>query len=292
MEFPLVDTQWLETHLYDEDVVVLDASMAIVIGKEPILYDDLVCLPRARKFDLETVFCDLDSSQVHAFPPRSTFFQEIAQLGIRSTDTVIIYDNQGIYSSPRAWWIFKVMGFDKVFVLDGGLPQWQQEERLTSSRYQSLSIDFQVSDTASTPIDVDQDLSASRVCDAQTVLAMLNSGRAQEDGDTVIIDARGALRFLGQVSEPRPGVRSGHIPHSVNLPFAQVLDGYKLKSAAELGNIFADIAGDKALRVFSCGSGITACILILASVVSGHDNAVLYDGSWADWGSDYSLPIA
>lgn len=291
MEFPLVDTQWLETHLYDEDVVVLDASMTVVIGKEPILYDDLVCLPRTRKFDLETVFCDLDSPQVHAFPPRSTFFKEIAQLGIRPTDTVIIYDNQGIYSSPRAWWIFKVMGFDKVFVLDGGLPQWQQEDRLTSSRYQSLGIDFQVSDIASTLIGVNQELSASRVCDAQTVLAMLNSGRAQADGDTVIIDARGAGRFLGQVSEPRAGVRSGHIPHSVNLPFAQVLDGYKLKSTAELASIFAEIAGEKPLRVFSCGSGITACILILASVVSGHDNAVLYDGSWADWGSDHSLPI-
>lgn len=97
--------------------------------------------------------------------------------------------------------------------------------------------------------------------------------------------------FLGQVSEPRPGVRSGHIPRSVNLPFAQVLDGNKIKTTSELQVIYQGLAADKSARIFSCGSGITACILILASVAAGHTNPILYDGSWADWGSRTDLPI-
>ena len=125
----------------------------------------------------------------------------------------------------------------------------------------------------------------AKVMDAEAVLAKL------DDSDSAIIDARGSARFLGQVSEPRPGVRSGHIPHSVNLPFGDVLNGFKIKDVAELVKLFQGLVSDKPLRIFSCGSGITACILILASVAAGHTDAVLYDGSWADWGSRNDLPI-
>lgn len=283
MEYPLVSTQWLEAHLTDPHLVLLDASMETVIGKEPLVYDEPICIPRSRRFDIENGFCDRTSTQIHALPTFEQFIQGIAQLGIEADSVIVIYDNQGIYSSPRAWWTFKVMGFNRVYVLDGGLPQWIEEDRITSSRYQAEGIDYG-------PADIDTLADAlqchpERVMDAEAVLSRI------EDADTAIIDARGAPRFLGQVSEPRPGVRSGHIPHSVNLPFAQVLDGYKIKTASELQAIYQELAADKSTRIFSCGSGITACILILASVAAGHTHPILYDGSWADWGSRTDLPI-
>ncbi|MFV0595609.1 sulfurtransferase [Shewanella sp.] len=284
MEYPLVNTQWLEEHLTSPDLVLLDASMAVVLGKEPILYSEPVYIPRSRRFDVETDFCDKTSSQIHALPRFEQFVEGIAKLGIDPQSVVVIYDNQGIYSSPRAWWIFKVMGFHRVYVLDGGLPQWMAEDRVTSSRYQEEGIDYGASD--SEELTAVLEYQPSKVMDAEAVFAKL------DDSDSAIIDARGAVRFLGQVSEPRPGVRSGHIPHSVNLPFTEVLDGFKIKSSAELQTLFQGLTGDKPLRIFSCGSGITACILILASIASGHADAVLYDGSWADWGSRSDLPIA
>ncbi|QYJ78051.1 sulfurtransferase [Shewanella acanthi] len=283
MEYPLVSTQWLEDHLNDSNLVLLDASMKTVIGKEPIVYDESVCIPRSRRFDLEQDFCDLSSSQIHAMPTLAQFIAGIAQLGITPESLVVIYDNQGIYSAPRAWWLFKVMGFHRVYVLDGGLPLWMEEDRVISSRYQEEGIDFGLSD-----IDALAEVLSYQdelVCDAKTVLSKI------DDKETAIIDARGRSRFLGQVAEPRSGIRSGHIPNSVNLPFGEVLKGYSIKSPIELQKIFQGLAGDKTQRVFSCGSGITACILILASVAAGHSNAVLYDGSWADWGSRADLPI-
>ncbi|ABM25893.1 3-mercaptopyruvate sulfurtransferase [Shewanella sp. W3-18-1] len=283
MEYPLVSTQWLEAHLTDPYLVLLDASMEIVIGKEPLIYDEPICIPRSRRFDVEEQFCDKTSTQIHALPTFAQFIQGIAQLGIEPDSVVVIYDNQGIYSSPRAWWTFKVMGFNRVYVLDGGLPQWIEEDRITSSRYQAEGVDYGPTDV-DTLADVLQ-YHPERVMDAEAVLKRI------EDPDTAIIDARGAPRFLGQVSEPRPGVRSGHIPRSVNLPFAQVLDGNKIKTVSELQSIYQGLAADKSARIFSCGSGITACILILASVAAGHTNPILYDGSWADWGSRTDLPI-
>ncbi|MGX7651873.1 sulfurtransferase [Shewanella putrefaciens] len=283
MEYPLVSTQWLEAHLTDPYLVLLDASMEIVIGKEPLIYDEPICIPRSRRFDVEEQFCDKTSTQIHALPTFAQFIQGIAQLGIEPDSVVVIYDNQGIYSSPRAWWTFKVMGFNRVYVLDGGLPQWIEEDRITSSRYQAEGVDYGPTDV-DTLADVLQ-YHPEQVMDAEAVLKRI------EDPDTAIIDARGAPRFLGQVSEPRPGVRSGHIPRSVNLPFAQVLDGNKIKTVSELQSIYQGLAADKSARIFSCGSGITACILILASVAAGHTNPILYDGSWADWGSRTDLPI-
>ncbi|AVV83351.1 sulfurtransferase [Shewanella putrefaciens] len=283
MEYPLVSTQWLEAHLTDPYLVLLDASMEIVIGKEPLIYDEPICIPRSRRFDVENKFCDKTSTQIHALPTFAQFIQGIAQLGIEPDSVVVIYDNQGIYSSPRAWWTFKVMGFNRVYVLDGGLPQWIEEDRIISSRYQAEGVDYGPTDV-DTLADVLQ-YHPERVMDAEAVLKRI------EDPDTAIIDARGAPRFLGQVSEPRPGVRSGHIPRSVNLPFAQVLDGNKIKTVSELQSIYQGLAADKSARIFSCGSGITACILILASVAAGHTKPILYDGSWADWGSRTDLPI-
>ena len=278
MEYPLVTTAWLEANLFESNLVLLDASMESVVGKEPILYDEFVCIPRAQKFDLEKVFYDSTSTQLHAMPTPEQFAKEASALGIDRDSLVVVYDNQGIYSAPRAWWMFKLMGHENVYVLDGGLPQWLSELRMTSETYQVAGLD-----EASEPYRVDYQ--PSFICDTNQVLDQLGE-------DSVILDARAAARFNGEACEPRPGVRSGHIPGSVNLPFADLLRGHRIKSVEDLEQLFASLLGDnEAMRIFTCGSGITACILILASVAAGHEKAVLYDGSWAEWGANPELPI-
>ncbi|QFU25277.1 sulfurtransferase [Shewanella eurypsychrophilus] len=288
MKSPLVTTEWLEQNLSHDKLILLDASMEKVVGKSPILYDTLACIPGAQKLDLENVLCDLSASMTHAFPTAEQFWDVISTLGITSNSHIVIYDNQGIYSSPRAWWIFRVMGFDNVYVLNGGLPQWLDEGRVTANHY-SASI------LANPVLDRDSELMIhmqDAVCDSAYLLDNLSNKEMS------IFDARGASRFSGQAPEPRAGVRSGHIPNSINLPFSKVLDGHCLKIPEQLSELFTEItvkekdnplAGSE--RIFSCGSGITACILILASVATGHHNNVLYDGSWADWGSDHKLPV-
>ena len=280
LEYPLVTTAWLEANLFESNLVLLDASMQSVVGKEPILYDEFICIPRAQKFDIEQVFCDTDSAQLHAMPTPGQFEQGVTALGIDRDSLVVIYDNQGIYSAPRAWWMFKLMGHENVYVLDGGLPQWLGEARMTSESYQTLVLDEE-------SVPYVADYQPGLICDANYVLESLGS-------DSVVLDARAPGRFAGEVGEPRPGVRCGHIPGSLNLPFGELLREHRMKRVEDLQAMFAALVGEQDSeqeRIFSCGSGITACILILASVASGHDKAVLYDGSWADWGRNAALPI-
>lgn len=277
MQYPLVSTAWLEANLFEADVIVLDASMDNVIGKTPIVYDKFIAIPRAQKIDLETVFCDTSATQVHAMPSVEQFNQGIANLGIDSDSTVVIYDNQGIYSSPRAWWMFKVMGFERVFVLDGGLPQWLLEGRMTAELYHQHQRQGHFKGQ----------YQAGLVCDMAYVLARFDADNAH------VFDARAASRFNGEVAEPRPNVRRGHIPGSINLPFSEVLDGHKLQATPVLQALFAQQdGGDNIERIFTCGSGITACILILAAVASGCSKTLLYDGSWSEWGRHHHLPIS
>lgn len=278
MKNPLVTTDWLEAHLDSENIVVLDASMAKVIGRVPVEYVQPLYIPGSRRLDLEQEFCDLESDQVHALPTETQFRKAIEKFGLRPSDQIVIYDNQGIYSSPRAWWMLHIMGVENVFVLDGGLPKWIAEGRKTSTDLASLA----VTDKSELQIKFCSDL----VCDSSEVLE--NIARKE----VAIIDARSPGRFLGKEEEPREGVRKGCIPNSINLPFAEVLDGDCFRSAIELSEIFNGLQlGDARKFVFSCGSGVTACIILLASVIAGYGCQVLYDGSWADWGSDQELPI-
>ncbi|WP_041420333.1 sulfurtransferase [Shewanella violacea] len=283
MKSPLVTGQWLEQYLNNDKLILLDASMEKVVGKSPLLYDTFSCIPGAKKLDLENELCDLTSSQTHAFPTAEQFVEIISGLGITQASQVVIYDNQGIYSSPRAWWIFKVMGFDNVYVLDGGLPQWLAEGRATADCFSSTAL----ADSMIAPgREFEANVQDTWVCDSAYLLDKLS------DKHLSILDARGAKRFSGEAAEPREGVRSGHIPKSVNLPFSQVLDGHCLKTTEALRQIFAGLTNEQdTQRIFSCGSGITACILILASVEAGYQHNVLYDGSWAQWGRDHKLPI-
>jgi thiosulfate/3-mercaptopyruvate sulfurtransferase len=278
MSFPLITTDWLLENLDTDNLVILDASMRKVIGKEPIVYNQPTFIPGARVFDLEQVFCDPDPDKVHGFPTEEQFTREARKLGIHADTIVIIYDNQGIYSAPRAWWIFQAMGHEKAFVLDGGLPEWLAENNPVVSHPAPGAIE---------PGTIQGRLRSGAVCDSGYLLKQL------EATQVTAVDARSSARFSGTAPEPREGVRSGHIPGSLNLPFAQVLDEHRFKDADALNAVFAEVLPSHSQQaVFSCGSGITACIILMAAVIAGYENTVLYDGSWADWGSNHSLPVA
>ncbi|WP_261817276.1 sulfurtransferase [Vibrio gallicus] len=273
----MVDCDWLNTHLGDKHLVLLDAFMLKIVGKEPIEYSEFITIPGALPLDIESDFCDNQSAQLHALPTPQQFTKQLQKLGINNQTKVVIFDNQGIYSAPRAWWTFKVMGFDNVWVLDGGLPAWIEKGYPTSSAYaqETNSGDFAAS------------YSPDKVIDYKALLSDLNN--AQQ----LLVDARGRARFNAEVAEPRPGVRAGRIPNSVNLPFASLMDGNRFKSKQALSELFFEIGASNVQRlVFSCGSGITACILILAAHEIGLSDTILYDGSWAEWGSNEALPLA
>ncbi|WP_045826848.1 sulfurtransferase [Teredinibacter turnerae] len=274
---PLVSTGWLASNMLNKELVLLDVSFDNVIGLEPLTYKTPKHIPNSHKLDLENTLCDNTRAGVHNFP-RPEQVSAIAQkLGITSESTIVLYDNQGIYSAPRGWWIFKSMGFENVFVVDGGLPKWLEEGRPVVSEYLS----------ATGKTEVYSQAQENRVCGSDFVLANLDNPAIK------VIDARSVERFAGSVAEPRPGVRSGHIPGAVNLPFARVLHNRRYKSEDALKAIFAELGVESSEQlVFSCGSGVTACILILAAEIAGLRNQCLYDGSWAEWGASDSLPIA
>ncbi|RAU19886.1 sulfurtransferase [Nitrincola tibetensis] len=274
---PLVTSQWLQTHLQDPDLVVIEASIGKVIGKEPIVYESPVCIPNAIKLDIETDLSDLTSNAVHAFPSLEQMRSLLKRLGISQRQTLVIYDNQGIYAAPRVWWIFKTFGFDKVYILDGGLPHWLQERRTVADVYK---------ESTGGAVDEELQLNPTYLKSSDEILSNIQSP------SFTVVDARSEDRFMGRVAEPRQGVRSGHIPQSVNLPFPNVLNEYFYKSPQELGQIFGSLSLEPSRAiVFSCGSGITACILLVAAILAGRQQVSLYDGSWAEWGAGEVFPV-
>jgi len=251
--------------------------MRKVVGKKPIEYEKQVFIPRSKQFDLEKVFCNLASSQNNAFPTQEHFSNEAQKLGINTDSIVVLYDNQGIYSSPRAWWIFQAMGFKNAAVLDGGLPQWLLENRATVSELSNKDTGIG---------NINGEYQSRLVCNSSYIIENLANDKL------AIVDARSTQRFLGASEEPRIGVRSGHIPNSLNLPFAETLDIHRFKSSQQLADIFSNLKINKNDEIiFTCGSGITACIIMLAAIIAGYQQTILYDGSWSDWGSNKMLPI-
>ena len=274
---PLVDVQWLSENLGAENLVVLDASVPPVVPGFISLNSEgpFRAIPGARRFDYDKEICKPNSSLPHMMPTAELFELKAQELGLNQASIVVVYDDVGLYASPRAWWMLKAMGHSQVAVLDGGLPAWVAAGNRVDD---GLSVAPQKGGFKAS-------LQQGLFCDFEQVL------KATEDKRFSIVDARSAGRFVGTAPEPRPGVRSGHMPNAKNLPFAEVLcDGF-LKPPSELASLFADKASKDQTVISSCGSGITACVLTLAAYAAGYKNLSVYDGSWAEWGMPGKLPV-
>jgi thiosulfate/3-mercaptopyruvate sulfurtransferase len=273
----LVSTDWLARHLRDPDLRVLDASWFLPgSGRNPKAEYDNAHIPGARFFDIDEI-ADLRSELPHMAPPPEKFISRMRAMGVGDGHQVVVYDSLGIFSAARVWWTFRLMGKTDVAVLDGGFPKWQAEGR-------------EVEDMP--PIVRDRHMTVSR--QNHLVKDVTQVAHAAKLAEAEIIDARSAARFRGEAPEPRPGLRSGHIPGSKNLPFAEVVnpDG-TMKSPAALKAIF-EAAGVDLTKpaITTCGSGVTAAVLSLALERIGHRNHALYDGSWAEWGMYDDLRVA
>jgi thiosulfate/3-mercaptopyruvate sulfurtransferase len=275
---PLVSTGWLADHLDDPKVRIIDASFKLP-GMLPLPVDDYLNahIPGAVFFNVDEV-ADGDNPLPHMYPDAAGFAREVAALGISSGDTVVAYDSGGWVAAPRAWWMFLSFGYDQVRVLDGGLKKWLHEGRRTES-----------GKVTPKPGRFDAALDANFVRSRAQLVGNLTSHAEQ------IVDARPRPRFEGSVAEPRPGLRSGHIPGSRNLPYAELFDAATgvMRPLDQLRKAFVGAGVDLGRPIVtSCGSGVSAAVLTLALYRLGVRGTALYDGSWSEWGLPDGPPVA
>jgi thiosulfate/3-mercaptopyruvate sulfurtransferase len=270
MTNPIVSVTWLQDHLNDPELIILDARLdhnqSDLENQNPDLQ-----IKGARLFDIKNNFSDSNNPLPNTFPSVEKFIAECQKLGVNKNSTIVVYDTLGIYSSPRAWWMFKAMGHSNVFVLNGGLPEWIKEGNPTENRQE----------TTYTVGDFEANLQPEFIKNKEQILENIKTKEA------VLIDARSQDRFHATHEEPRAGLRSGHIPGSINVPYTELLKEGKYKSKEELTEILK--LNDQPL-LFTCGSGITACIVLLACELISDNPKAVYDGSWTEWGSS-NLPI-
>lgn len=263
----LVSVTWLSENINAENLIVLDATIPKVNGS--ILDNSSGYIPKSQFFDLKKKFSNTNAEFPNTIPNKTQFETEARLLGITNKSAIVVYDQHGLYSSARAWWLFKYFGHQNIAVLDGGLPEWIAKNLPTvrDYSYPKLNGNFKTNEQTELIANFEVIQSFSKAPEVQ------------------ILDARSSKRFNGETPEPRNGLRSGTIPNSLNLPFTELLNGNKLKSEVELKSIFDNLVLQHQKLVFSCGSGITACNLALAASISGYKNLVVYDGSWTEYGT-------
>lgn len=270
-----VSADWLEKHLNDPGMSVIDASWYLPAQKRDARAEyDAGHIPRAVFFDHDLIV-EPGSDLPHTLPSPKLFATFAGSMGISRDDTIVIYDGPGFFSAPRAWWIFRTMGAKNVYVLVGGIDGWKAEGRFVTDK---------PTKTASCVFDV--------AFDASRVVSFEEMRRIVESGSRQIADARPPGRFAGRDPEPRAGVRGGHMPGAKNVPAMVLSKDGKLLSADELKRTFAEAGIDLDRPVVtSCGSGVTAAVVALALETIGHRDTSLYDGSWTEWGGKSDTPV-
>ena len=266
----IVSTEWLERHLDSPDIRIVDASWYFEHENRNAEEEfNTSHIPGARFFDIDNVR-DNSSSFPHMVPSATVFNSTVRSMGIGDGHRIVVYDGFGIRSAPRVWWMFRMFGVKDVVILDGGLPKWERENRPLSN---------QIVERSERHFTIFEDRSI--LADKEDILRSIAIEHCS------IIDARSRERFLGKAPEPRPGLRSGSIKTSINVPYETLLnEDMTFKKKSELLDIF----GSQNLElknpiITSCGSGVTAAVLFLALDEIGCSKLALYDGSWAEWGS-------
>lgn len=271
----VVSSDWLAGELGAPDLKIVDASFYLAAQNRNADAEYLAGhIPGAVRFDHDKV-ADHSTSLPHMVPSPEVFAEAVGRLGIKETDRIVIYDGPGVFSAPRGWWLFRTMGAQNVFVLDGGLDGWKAEGR-----------ELETTNPSPEPVTFDAKVRVDKIIDLQTMLGIISDGSAQ------IADARSAGRFAGTEPEPRAGMRSGHMPGARSLPSGTFSANGKLRTLPELRQAIEDAGIDFGKPIVtSCGSGITAAIITLALESLGHEDNALYDGSWTEWGSLEDTPI-
>ncbi len=272
----IVSAEWLEAELGAPDLRIVDASFYLPAQNRDANAEYAAGhIPGAVRFDHDLV-ADRSTDLPHMVPSPEVFAEAVGRMGISENDRIVVYDGPGIFSAPRTWWLFRVMGAKNVFVLDGGLDGWKVEGRPLQSEI-----------PAPAPAVFTTAFQPEKVIDLDTMKLIVDARTVQ------IADARSAARFSAAEAEPRPGLRSGHMPGAKNLPSSAFSVGGKLKPVEDLRVVLEEAGLDLGRPVVtSCGSGITAAIITLALESVGHEDNALYDGSWTEWGGRSDTPIA
>ena len=274
---PVVSTSWLAARIGDPGLRVLDGSWYLPgSNRDPAAEYAAGHIPGALFFDLDAN-SDAGTSLPHMLPSAEVFAERMSALGVANSDELVIYDGSGVnLSAARVWWTFRVFGHERVAVLDGGLSKWTAEKRPLEIGVVTLP-----------PTRYTATLNPAWIRSLSAMKANLEHGREQ------VVDLRSAARFAGDAPEPRPGLRSGHIPGSRNLPFTDLVgpDGTILPEAELRRRIAAAGIDLSEPIVTTCGSGTTACTLILSLELLGRRDVALYDGAWAEWGGQLDTPV-